>query len=86
MNYAEQMKAELRAWVQAQCKRVESPLIENHTAILEQGLVSSLQLMDLILFIEERSGGGVDIESLKPGAFRDIDTIFARFYRSGIDE
>jgi acyl carrier protein len=86
MNYAEQVKAELRAWIQSQCKRVESPLIENDTAILEQGLVSSLQLMDLILFIEEHSGRGVDIDSLKPGAFRNIDTIFARFYGRGIDE
>jgi hypothetical protein len=35
--------------------------------------------MDLILFVEEISGKEIDVEGLKPGAFKDIDTIIKNF-------
>jgi len=47
--------------------------------IVKGGLFKSVQIMDLILFVEEISGKEVDVEGLKPGAFKDIDTIIKNF-------
>ena len=52
---------------------------EHNTPIFESGLFKSVQIMDLILFVEEISGKEVDVEGLKPGAFKDIDTIIKNF-------
>ena len=42
--------------------------------------VGQINLKDLILFIEEHSGRAIDVEQLKPGVFRNIDTIYRNFF------
>ena len=49
------------------------------THLFENGILKSIQVMDLILFVEEISGQEIDVEGLKPGAFKDIDTIIKNF-------
>ena len=53
--------------------------LSDQTHRFENGLLKSVQVMDLILFVEEISGEEIDVEGLKPGAFKDIDTIIKNF-------
>ena len=53
--------------------------LADDTPIIDQRIISSLQLMDLILMLERLSDSPIDVEMLKPGAFRDINTIYRNF-------
>ena len=37
--------------------------------------------MDLIFFLEQLSGRDIEVDDLKPGVFRDVDTIYRNFFR-----
>jgi acyl carrier protein len=75
-----QIRAHLASWVAERSKSAHPEEISGDTAILEQRLITSLQLMELILEIEGMSGKAVDFSRLRPGDFRDIDTIYKKFF------
>ncbi len=54
--------------------------VRDDTPLFEDGLLRSIHVMDLILLVEELSGRSVDVEHLRPGAFKDIDTIVSGFF------
>jgi len=78
-NEAE-IRAHLARWVAERSNHPRPEEISGDTAILEQRLITSLQVMDLILEIEELSGNSIDVSRLRPGVFRDIDTIYRNFF------
>ena len=55
------------------------PIQKLYLTMEENGILKSIQVIDLILFVEEISGQEIDVEGLKPGAFKDIDTIIKNF-------
>ena len=71
----------LKEWIANKSGKVTPPEINNDTPIVEQRIITSLQVMDLILLIEKMTGNPVDVEQLKPGAFRDINTIYRNFFQ-----
>lgn len=79
MNEESRMKDELRKWIAAKNGKIEADQISDETAIIEQRIISSLQIMDLILFLEKLTETPVEVESLKPGAFKNIDSIYRNF-------
>lgn len=56
--------------------------IDDHTSLIEEKIITSLQVLDLILHLENASGRRVDRTQLLPGSFRDIATI-ARVFIQG---
>lgn len=68
----------LREWV-IRGGRIRGEDLRDDTPLLERRVITSPQVMDLILLIEELTGRPVDIERLKPGLFRDIDAICRNF-------
>ena len=75
-----EVRAHLARWVAERSRSVREEEITGDTPILEKRLITSLQVMDLILEIEELSGKPIDVSRLKPGVFRDIDTIYRKFF------
>lgn len=73
------VKAALRSWVQQRSGTV----VDNDTPLLAERILTSLQVMDLLLYLEELRQDGIDPRALKPGVFRDIDTIYATFFGAG---
>jgi acyl carrier protein len=51
--------------------------LENTTSLLETGIVDSLGLLRLVIFIQERFGITVDDEDLVPEHFDSVDAICA---------
>jgi hypothetical protein len=69
----------LREWIVSASGRIARDELRDDTALLESRIITSLQVMDLILFVESLARRPVDVERLAPGAFRDIDTICRTF-------
>lgn len=49
--------------------------VDDTTPLLEERLITSFQVVDLILHLEHRRGRPVQRSELEPGSFRDIATI-----------
>jgi acyl carrier protein len=75
-----EIRATLRDWVVRTNGKVSPADIRDDTPILERRIVKSLDLMDLILFLEELRGRPIDVEKLKPGVFGSIDAIWTNFF------
>ena len=75
-----EIRATLRDWVVRTNGKITAAEVLDDTPILERRIVKSLDIMDLILFLEELSGRPIDVEKLKPGVFRSIDAIWENFF------
>ncbi len=51
--------------------------------LLESRVITSFDVLDLILHLEKVSGRAVTRQQLQPGSFRDIDTIARVFLMDG---
>ncbi|MDQ3308411.1 MAG: hypothetical protein M3499_08670 [Actinomycetota bacterium] len=74
-----EIRVALREWVREQAGD-EAPLIDDATPLIASRLITSLQVMDLLLLLEELRQEPIDPTALRPGAFRDIDAIYATFF------
>jgi acyl carrier protein len=50
------------------------------TDIIESRVLESLQVVELILFLEEMSGRTILSENLNPSSLRTLDTIYNTFF------
>ena len=70
----------LRRWIAEQSGKASFENLTNDTPLFRSGILKSVQVSDLLLYIEELAGRAVDVEQIKPGVFRDIDSIFRSFF------
>jgi hypothetical protein len=74
------MRSELRSFVLGKAKAPVRPEdLTDQTPLLADGWLRSVHLPELLLLMERLRGAPIDVEDLKPGDFRDIDTIVSRF-------
>lgn len=81
MKTEAEIKQALREWIAKTSGKIDAQSLSDRTPIIERRIISSLQVMDLILFLEQLSDRPVEIDQLKPGVFRDIDSIYSGFFR-----
>ena len=74
------MRDALRAWVAERNPDVAPAEIADDTPLIEARYLTSLQIGELLVYIEELRRAPVDPASLKPGVFRSLDTICATFF------
>ncbi len=86
MNTEQTLRARLRDWVVAKSGKIRSEQLDDHTPILEQRIITSLQVMDLILFLEQLSGRAIEVEMLQAGALRSIDTLYRTFFEAEVTD
>jgi acyl carrier protein len=72
-------KERLRAWILAHGKRIDAAELHDDTRLLERRILTSLQLADLLLFLEELRGAPVELEGLSGASFRDLASIVKTF-------
>jgi acyl carrier protein len=70
----------LRAWIADKDGRICATDITEQTPIVEQRILSSLQVVNLLLYIEQMRGVPIDVESLQPRSFRSLATIYQQFF------
>ena len=78
MNEVE-VKQQLCAWILDRAKDKPDDL-KDDTPILEMGILSSLDVVELILFIEHLLEDEVDTEDLDAESIRDVNAIYATFF------
>jgi len=79
MRSERDFRTTLRAWVRAKAADCGGPAIGDRTALFEDRYLTSVHLPELLLLLERLRGAPIDLDSLRPGDFRDIDTMVRLF-------
>lgn len=79
MSTGVEFKQALRDWIVKTSKKISAEDLDDDTPIIEQRIITSLQTIDLILFLEQLTGNAIDVVKLKVGVFRTIDIICETF-------
>lgn len=77
------VKDRLRAWIARKNGRVSVDELTDTTPIVEQRVLSSLHVAELLVYVSELRGEPLDVADLRPGVFRDVRTIYATFFADG---
>jgi hypothetical protein len=72
-------KDRLRSWILDNGQRIDAAELDDDTPLLEKRILTSLQLAELLLFLEELREQPVDLESLTGAAFRDLGSMVKAF-------
>ena len=70
----------LREWIRQRNPDIPPGEPADGTRIIERRYLTSLQVADLLLYIEELRQAPVDPSRRKPGGFASIDSIPAAFF------
>ncbi len=74
------IRSALRQWIADTSGKTGVNALADDTPLFRDGILKSIQVSDLILYIEELAERAVDVEQIKPGVFRDIDAIYQNFF------
>lgn len=80
MSNEKETKQAIREWVSKKSKDCAIESIKDDTLILEKRIITSVQIMDLILYLENITGLPVNIDQVQPGVFSSIDSIYTAFF------
>lgn len=80
MHSEHEVRSLLRQWILRTNGELAAAELRDDTPILELGIITSVDVMELILLIEDLRGAGLDIEQLDPAALRDIDSMWRAFF------
>ena len=70
----------LREWIRGKAKAEDDAIITDQTLIIEEGLITSVDVLELFLLIEELGGIEIDATELQPRMLQSIDTICQTFF------
>jgi hypothetical protein len=79
-----QIRQTLRSWVLSKAKSPDDgppghATLTDTTPLFEERRLRSLHLPELLLLLERLRGEPIDVDDLRSGDFRDIDTLVSRF-------
>jgi acyl carrier protein len=80
MSMELEVRNNLRNWIRNRAKLAPTRELRDDTPILDQGILSSLDVAELILFIESLKGEEVDISNIEPQVLKSIDTLYSAFF------
>jgi len=72
----------LREWIHAANPSAGALCVDPETDLIKSRILESLQLVELVLFLERRTGREILAEHLNPDAFRTLNSIFLNFFES----
>lgn len=70
----------LRRWILEHTKAQVTSGLADDTPILEQGILSSLDIVEFVLYIESLRGEEVDTDAIEPEVFTSVDTLWKGFF------
>jgi acyl carrier protein len=71
----ESARAAVRSCLAAVKPQLDLAAFGDDTPLLDSRVISSFELLDLILHLEQARGAPISREHLQPGSFRDVNTI-----------
>ncbi len=70
----------LRDWILERSGADAERLRRDDMRILDEGLLTSLDIVEFILFIESLRDAEVDVEAIEPDVFTSIDSLVEAFF------
>lgn len=77
MKSEEYLKEQLRSWIAK--KNHQEIEVTNELNVIEAGVINSLDIMELILFVEQLKGEKFNLKNIKPGSFNSVNSIYNSF-------
>lgn len=74
------IRNKLKAWIREHSKAPAKGDIADDTRVLELGILSSLDVVELVLYVESLRGEEVDTDAIEPEVFTSVDTLWAGFF------
>jgi acyl carrier protein len=74
------IRKNLKRWILEHTKAQVSSDLTDDTPILEQGILSSLDIVEFVLYIESLRGEEVDTDAIEPEVFTSVDTLWSGFF------
>jgi acyl carrier protein len=78
MNLKDLLTAHIQAALVSDGSNVQ---VDDETMLLDEGIIDSMGLMDLVMFIEEQTGVRVPDEEVMPDNFQTVPSITAMVHR-----
>lgn len=75
-----EVRSTLRTWILKHAKTPPGAGFNDQTQILEDGILSSLDIVEFVLYIESLRGEDVNVEDIEPEVFTSIDTLYTAFF------
>jgi len=76
-----EIRARLRRWILAHARATPGAEdLTDRTPLLDTGLLSSLDIVELVLFIEELREEEVDTDDIEPEVFTSVEPLWAGFF------
>lgn len=75
-----ELREKLRDWIAKHAKKPLAADFNDRTPVLELGILSSLDIVEFVLYIESLRGEDVDPDAIAPEAFTSIDTLYGAFF------
>ncbi|MBW3626182.1 MAG: hypothetical protein KY412_01075 [Actinobacteria bacterium] len=75
-----EVREALRSWIAERNPDLPAGEPSDDTPLIERRYLTSLQVTDLLLYVEELRQAPIDPASLRPGVFRSIDAIHSAFF------
>jgi acyl carrier protein len=82
MSAEAEIREQLRGWIIDRSKSGIDRL-DDDTPILESGILSSLDVVELVLFIESLRGEEVDVDDIEPESLTNVHTLYETFFGLG---
>ena len=75
-----EIRGRLRDWILDRSKSPPGTELKDDTPILDSGLLSSLDVIELVLFVEDLKGEELDVEAIEPEVITNSDTLYEGFF------
>jgi acyl carrier protein len=75
-----EVRAKLREWIAKRAKKAITAKFDDETPVLQDGILSSLDIVEFVLYIESLRGEDVDADAIQPEAFTNINTLYSAFF------
>jgi acyl carrier protein len=72
----------LREWIHTANPAAGALGVGPATDLIGSGILESLQVVELVLFLERRTGREILAEHLNPDSFRTLNSIFRNFFEA----
>lgn len=81
MSQESEIKEQIKNWIVHKNSHVKPEEINEQTPLMEQKILNSLQIVELILYLGKLKGSPVDMSKSQAGSFSSIDKIYETFLK-----
>lgn len=81
MTEEAKIKEQLKSWILSKNSLLKDEDIDDQTPLMEQKVLNSLQIVELVLYLGKLKGSPVDMSKLQVGSFSSIDKIYDTFLK-----